>query len=144
MFWNNKQNMLGILLAGKSQVLLKMKCTVGCNMVAFRVCPTWQILVTSIFSFKIQFVEMSTKRKQVQSSLNSFFGGKHDQEINTTPTMPTKALTKRAQKFQELWKVRYKWLQFDEKENKMFCKFCREFPKAKNTQYSLTIVTNNF
>ena len=96
-----------------------------------------------IFSFKIQFVEMS-KRKQVQSSLNSFFGGKQDQEINTTPATPTAAPTKITRKFQESWKERYKWLQFDEKENKVFCVVCRESPNGKNTQYSLRIGTNNF
>jgi len=85
-----------------------------------------------------------SKRKQVQSSLNSFFGGKQDQEINTTPATPVAAPTKKTRKFQESWKERYKWLQFDEKENKMFCEFCREFPNGKNTQYSLRIGTNNF
>ena len=61
-----------------------------------------------------------SKRKQVQSSLNSFFGRKQDQEINTTPATPAAAPTKKTRKFQESWKERYKWLQFDEKENKMF------------------------
>jgi len=85
-----------------------------------------------------------SKRKQVQSSLNSFFGGKQDQEINTTPAMSAAAPTKKTRKFQESWKERYKWLQFDEKENKMFCVVCREFPNGKNTQYSLRIGTNSF
>lgn len=84
-----------------------------------------------------------SKRKQVQNSLNSFFGGKQDQQINTTPTMPTEAATKRTWKFQESWKERYKWLQFDEKENKMFRKFCREFANGKNVQYFLTIFPDN-
>ena len=47
-------------------------------MMAFRSKPS---------SFKIQLAEMS-KRKQVQSSLNTFFGGKQDRESNTTPTAP--------------------------------------------------------
>ena len=34
---------------------------------------------------------------------------------------------KKTPKFQEAWKDKYKWLRFDEKENKMFCEFCREF-----------------
>ena len=72
---------------------------------------TWQFfvfaqfdrfLVASIFSSKIQ-CPMS-KRKQVQSSLNSLFGGKQEQEINTTPTMPAEAPNKRTRKFQESWK----------------------------------------
>jgi len=75
-------------------------------------------LIASIFSLKKQFVEIS-KRKQVQSSLNSFFGGKQDQEINMTPVTPAAAPTKKTRKFQELWKERYKWLQIDEKENKI-------------------------
>ena len=41
----------------------------------------------SIFSFKTQLAEMS-KRKQVQSLLNTFFGEKQDRESNTTPTTP--------------------------------------------------------
>ena len=101
------------------------------------------MLMVSIFSFKIRLVEMS-KRKQVQSSLSSFFGGKQDQESNTTPTMPAAPPIKKTRKFQESWKERYKWLHFDEKENKMFCEFCREFPNGKNTHYSLRIGTNNF
>ena len=31
---------------------------------------------------------------------------------------------------------KYKWLRFEGRENKMFCKFCREFMKRKNLQYS--------
>ena len=31
---------------------------------------------------------------------------------------------------------KYKWLRFGGRENKMFCKICREFPKRKNLQYS--------
>ena len=85
-----------------------------------------------------------SKRKQVQSSLSSFFGGKQDQESNTTPTMPIAPPIKKTWKFQESWKERYKWLHFDEKENKMFCEFCREFSNGKNTHYSLRIRTNNF
>lgn len=85
-----------------------------------------------------------SKRKQVQSSLSTFFGGKQDQESNTTPTTPAAAPIKKTRKFQESWKERYKWLHFDEKENKMFCAFCREFPNGKNTHYSLKIGTNNF
>ena len=30
---------------------------------------------------------------------------------------------------------KYKWLRFEGRENKMFCEFCREFPKRKNLQY---------
>ena len=98
-----------------------------------------------VFSFKIQLAEMS-KQKQVQSSLNTFFGGKQDRESNTTPTCatPTSTPIKKTRKFQESWKERYKWLHFDEKENKMFCTFCREFPNGKNMHYSLRIGTNNF
>jgi len=59
-----------------------------------------------------------SKRKQVQSSLNSFFGGKQDQEINVTLATPAAAPTKKTRKFQELWKERYKWLQIDEKKTK--------------------------
>ena len=52
-----------------------------------------------------------SKRKQVQSSLNTFFGGKQD---NTTPTTPAAAPIKETRKFQESWKEKYKWLHFDE------------------------------
>ena len=38
---------------------------------------------------------------------------------------------------------RYKWLQFDEKENKMFCEFCREFPNGKKHANSLRMGTNS-
>ena len=32
-----------------------------------------------------------SKQKQVQTSLNTFFGGKRDRESNMTPTMPAPA-----------------------------------------------------
>ena len=69
--------------------------------------------MASIFSFKIQLAQTS-KRKQVQSSLNTFFGGKQDRESNTTPTTPAAAPIKETRKFQESWKEKYKWLYFDE------------------------------
>lgn len=131
--------MLGVLLAGNS-----LGSTLKLNALWDSI---WRLFVSmlmvSICSFKIRLVEMS-KRKQVQSSLSSFFGGKQDQESNTTPTMPAAPPIKKTRKFQESWKERYKWLHFDEKENKMFCEFCREFPNGKNTHYSLRIGTNNF
>ena len=86
-----------------------------------------------------------SKRKQVQGSLYSFFGGKqssHDKEINTTSETP--APKKNTCKFQESWKDKYKWLRFGRKENKIFCEFWREFLNSKNMQYSLKIGTNNF
>ena len=95
-------------------------------MMAFRSKPS---------SFKIQLAEMS-KRKQVQSSLNTFFGGKQDRGSNTTPTMPAVAPIKETRKFQESWKEKYKWLHFDEKENKMFRAFAGNFQMEKNTHYS--------
>jgi len=52
-----------------------------------------------VFSFKIELAEMS-KRKQVQSSLSTFFGGKQDRESNTTPTTPAAAPIKKTQKLQ--------------------------------------------
>jgi len=45
-----------------------------------------------------------SKRKQVQSSLNSFFGGKQDQEINMTPATPAAAPTKKPRKFRNCGK----------------------------------------
>ena len=71
--------------------------------------PCFQNLMASIFSFKIQLAEMS-KRKQVQSLLNTFIGEKHkqDRESNTTPTMPAAAPIKKTRKFQESWQERYK------------------------------------
>ena len=101
------------------------------------------MLIESLFSFKTQLLEMS-KRKQVQCSLSSFFGGKQNQESNTTPAPPAATPIKKTRKFQESWKEKYRWLHFDEKENKMFCEFCREFPNGKNTHYSLRVGTNNF
>ena len=85
-----------------------------------------------------------SKRKQVQGSLYSFFGGKqsHDKEINTTSETP--APNKKTCKFQESWKDKYKWLRFGGKENKIFCEFCREFLNSNDMQYSLKIGTNNF
>ena len=50
----------------------------------------FQTLMASIFFFKTQLAEMS-KQKQVQTSLNTFFGGKRDRESNMTPTMPAPA-----------------------------------------------------
>ena len=92
--------------------------------------------MASIFSFKIQLAQMS-KRKQVQSSLNTFFRGKQDHESNMTPTMPTAAPIEETRKFQESWKEKYKWLHCDEKQNKMFCAFAGNFQmEKKNTHYS--------
>lgn len=85
-----------------------------------------------------------SKRKKVQCSLSSFFGGKQNQESNTTPAPPAATPIKKTRKFQESWIEKYRWLHFDEKENKMFCEFCREFPNGKNTHYSLRVGTNNF
>ena len=45
----------------------------------------------------IQLAQTS-KRKQVQSSLNTFFGGKQDRKSNTTPTTPAAASIKKTQK----------------------------------------------
>ena len=98
--------------------------------------PCFQTLMASIFSFKIQLAQMS-KRKQVQSSLNTFFRGKQDHESNMTPTMPTAAPIEETRKFQESWKEKYKWLHCDEKQNKMFCAFAGNFQmEKKNTHYS--------
>ena len=72
-----------------------------------------------------------SKRKQVQSSLNTFFGGKQDRESNTTPTTPAAAPIKETRKFQKSWKEKYKWLHFDEKENKMFCAIAGNFQMEK-------------
>ena len=47
-----------------------------------------------------------SKRKQIQSLLNTFFRGKQEQESNTTPTTPAAARIKKTRKFQELWKER--------------------------------------
>ena len=52
--------------------------------------------------------------------------------------------TKKTRKFQASWKDKYKWLEYDDKENKMFCGYCREFRNSKNTNYSLRSGTNNF
>ena len=39
---------------------------------------------------------------------------------------------KRCRTFQETWKTRRPWLKFDEKENAMFCSYCRQFLKDKS------------
>ena len=77
-----------------------------------------------------------SKQKQVQSSLNTFLGGKQDRESNTKPTTPAAAPIKETRKFQKSWKEKYKWLHFDEKENKMFCAFAGNFQMEKNMHYS--------
>ena len=65
------------------------------------------MLIESLFSFKTQLLEMS-KRKQVQCSLSSFFGGKQNQESNTTPAPPAATPIKKTRKFQESWKEKYR------------------------------------
>ena len=77
------------------------------------------------------------KRKQVQGPLYTFFGGKQqsdDKESNTASETP--ALTKKTCKLPGGMEGKYKWPRFEERENKMFCETCREFPKRKNLQYS--------
>ena len=39
---------------------------------------------------------------------------------------------KRCRTFRESWKTRRPWLKFDEKENAMFCSYCRQFSKDKS------------
>ena len=39
---------------------------------------------------------------------------------------------KRCRTFQESWKTRRPLLKFDEKENAMFCSYCRQFSKDKS------------
>ena len=34
--------------------------------------------------------------------------------------------------FQESWRTGRPWLKFDEKENAMFCSYCRQFSKDKS------------
>ena len=111
-----------------------MKCIARFNMMAFRSKPS---------SFKIQLAEMS-KRKQVQSSLNTLFGGKQDRESSTTPTTPAAALIKETSKFQESWKEKYKlaplwWIR---KQNVLHV--CKEFPNGKKHALFLRTGANNF
>ena len=91
-------------------------------MMAFRSKPS---------SFKIQLAEMS-KRQQVQSSLNTFFGGKQDWESNTTPTTPAVAPIKETRIVER--KVQMAPLWWKRKQNVL--RVCREFPNGKNTHYS--------
>ena len=67
--------------------------------------PKFQNLMASIFSFKTQLAQTS-KRKQVQSSLNTLFGEKQGRKSDTTPTMPAAALIKKIRKFREPWNKR--------------------------------------
>ena len=68
-------------------------------------------------------------RKQSQQSLHLFFGGKRPntdtEEVSDEQPRPSQQ--KKTRKFQPSWKAKYKWLEFDENENKMFCAYCREF-----------------
>ena len=95
----------GILLAGNSRgsTLKWTSLWESIWRISFLVSKTWWHL--NIFSFKIQLAEMS-KRKQLQSLLNTFFRGKQERESNTTPTTPAAAPIKKTREFQELWKER--------------------------------------
>ena len=109
--------------------------------------PSFQTLMASMFSFNIQLAEIP-KRKQVYNSLNTLFGGKQDRESNTTPTTPAllhaiAASIKETQKLQELWREKYKWLHFDEKENKCFARL-QLISKWKKHALFLRTRTNNF
>ncbi len=72
-------------------------------------------------------VQMKTSLKFTEF----FLCGKQDQEINATPSIPAAVPTKRTWKFRKSWEARYKWLHFDGKQNKMFCKFCMKFSNGK-------------
>ena len=95
-----------------------------------------------LFSFGELKREPKLKRKQMQGSLYSLFGGKQssdDKEVNTESE--TSALTKKSTRRHG---SNYKWPMYDGKENKILCVFCRELPNRKNMQYSLRIGRNNF
>ena len=93
MFRNGEQKMLGVLLAGKSLGSTRNEMHRGMQYGGFSCLPNLiDFLVTSIFSSKIQFVEMS-KRKQVQSSLKFFLWRKARSRNQHKPTMPAEALT---------------------------------------------------
>ena len=58
--------------------------------------------------------------------------------------MPAAAPIKETRKFQESWKEKYKWLHFDEKENKMFHAFTGNFQMEIKHALFLRTGTNNF
>ncbi len=134
----HEQKMLGVLLAGKSLGFIRNEMNRGMQYGGFS-CLLNLIYFLSKYNFSQCPNENQFKVHWVISLEESAI-----KKLNATPSMPAAAPTKRTHKFRESWEERYKGLQFDEKENKTFCKFCREFPNGTNTQCSLTIGTNNF
>ena len=119
-----------------------MKCIAGFNMMAFPVSkPWWHLYFLSKYN---ELAEVS-ERKQVQSSLNTFFGGKQDRESNTTPTAPAACssdqgntevsrIVERKVQMAPLW-----W-----KRKQNVSRICREFPNGKEHTLFLRAGTNNW
>ena len=82
------------------------------------------------------------KVKAVGDNNNLEATKKDDDQSNATATGVAKSTAelgkaqessrKRCRTFQETWKTRRPWLKFDEKENAMFCSYCRQFSKDKS------------
>ena len=82
------------------------------------------------------------KVKAVGDNNNLEATKKDDDQSNATATGVAKSTAelgkaqessrKRCRTFQETWKTRRPWLKFDEKENAMFCSYCRQLSKDKS------------
>ena len=108
----------------------------------------WQFTIRLIIT-GIMLVNMSLFRyfgrekvKAVGDNNNLEATKKDDDQSNATATGVAKSTAelgkaqessrKRCRTFQETWKTRRPWLKFDEKENAMFCSYCRQFSKDKS------------
>ena len=82
------------------------------------------------------------KVKAVGDNNNLEATKKDDDQSNATATGVAKSTAelgkaqessrKRCRTFQESWETRRPWLKFGEKENAMFCSYCRQFWKDKS------------
>ena len=72
-----------------------------------------------------------SKRKQVQSSLNTFFGAKQDRESNMTPTTPAAAPITKTRSFRNRGKKGTNGYTLIKKKTKCFARFAGNFQIEK-------------
>ena len=93
--------------------------------------PCFQTLWHLYFLSKYNLLKCSNKNKFKAHWILSSEESKIERVTRHLQRLLHAALIKETRKFQESWKEKYKWLHFDENENKMFCTFAGSFQMEK-------------